>query len=190
MRLNSFWSCSNESKVYSTVFAPNPLHPLPHYLRCIERLKAKNERLTAALERRKGESEQISITLSRLEADCSALQVALRYWYIYKTQLTHSCNACLHIYTWSLTGKFFDVSQNSECAQVSNLTVLIILMQWVHVFSLWLWLTVKSVKRLTANCCHFMTPRNSKAFLGRQTQQVFEYHVLILLTTQSTHSLI
>lgn len=35
-----------------------------------------------------------------------------------------------------------------------------------------------------------MAPRNSKAFLRRQTQQVFEYHVLILLTTQSTHSLI
>ncbi|XP_029284672.1 colorectal mutant cancer protein isoform X2 [Cottoperca gobio] len=47
--------------------------------RCIERLRARNERLTAALEQRKGESEQISITLNRLEADCSALQMALRY---------------------------------------------------------------------------------------------------------------
>ncbi|KAM7409693.1 hypothetical protein PAMA_001268 [Pampus argenteus] len=47
--------------------------------RCIERLKARNERLTAALERRKGESERISITLNKLEADCSALQMALRY---------------------------------------------------------------------------------------------------------------
>uniref|UniRef100_UPI0037E7A52A colorectal mutant cancer protein n=1 Tax=Semicossyphus pulcher TaxID=241346 RepID=UPI0037E7A52A len=47
--------------------------------RCIERLKARNERLTAALERRKCESEQISVKVSRLEADCSALQTALRY---------------------------------------------------------------------------------------------------------------
>lgn len=121
MRLNSFFGSFiifvikyNETKVFSPVFAPNPLHPLPHYLRCIERLKAKNERLTAALERRKGESEQISITLSKLEADCSALQMALRYWYIYKTHLTHTDNACLHTYACSLTGKFFDVSQNSE----------------------------------------------------------------------------
>ncbi|XP_029988520.1 uncharacterized protein ushbp1 isoform X2 [Sphaeramia orbicularis] len=47
--------------------------------RYIERLKARNERLTAALERRKGESEQINMTVTRLEADCSALQTALRY---------------------------------------------------------------------------------------------------------------
>ncbi|XP_034387020.1 uncharacterized protein ushbp1 [Cyclopterus lumpus] len=46
--------------------------------RCIERLRARNERLTAALERRKGESEQTSIALNRLEANCSALQTALR----------------------------------------------------------------------------------------------------------------
>lgn len=51
------------------------------YRRCIERLKARNERLTAALERRKGESEQINLRLNRLESDCSALQMALRYWY-------------------------------------------------------------------------------------------------------------
>ncbi|KAF0041940.1 hypothetical protein F2P81_005472 [Scophthalmus maximus] len=48
--------------------------------RYIERLKARNERLTAALEQRKGESEQITVTLSRLESDCSALQLALKYW--------------------------------------------------------------------------------------------------------------
>ncbi|XP_034036024.1 uncharacterized protein ushbp1 isoform X2 [Thalassophryne amazonica] len=47
--------------------------------RCIERLKVRNERLTAALERRKGESELTSITLNKLEADCSAMQTALRY---------------------------------------------------------------------------------------------------------------
>ncbi|CAJ1060931.1 colorectal mutant cancer protein [Xyrichtys novacula] len=47
--------------------------------RCIERLKARNERLTAALERRKAESEQIIVKVNRLEADCSALQTALRY---------------------------------------------------------------------------------------------------------------
>ncbi|XP_039984643.1 colorectal mutant cancer protein [Xiphias gladius] len=47
--------------------------------RYIERLKARNARLTAALERRKGESEQISITVNRLESDCSALQMALKY---------------------------------------------------------------------------------------------------------------
>ncbi|KAL6108207.1 ushbp1 [Pungitius sinensis] len=47
--------------------------------RCIERLRARNERLTAALERRKGETERISITLNRLEANCSALETALRY---------------------------------------------------------------------------------------------------------------
>lgn len=54
--------------------------PLPSY-RCLERLKARNERLSAALERRKGESEQISMALSRHEADNTALQMALRYWY-------------------------------------------------------------------------------------------------------------
>ncbi|XP_034562936.1 colorectal mutant cancer protein [Notolabrus celidotus] len=47
--------------------------------RCIERLKARNERLTAALERRKAESEQISAKVNKLEADCCALQTALRY---------------------------------------------------------------------------------------------------------------
>uniref|UniRef100_A0A1A7Z022 Usher syndrome 1C binding protein 1 n=1 Tax=Iconisemion striatum TaxID=60296 RepID=A0A1A7Z022_9TELE len=47
--------------------------------RCIERLKARNECLTAALERRKGESEQNSVKLTRLETECSALQMALRY---------------------------------------------------------------------------------------------------------------
>ncbi|XP_053178438.1 uncharacterized protein ushbp1 [Scomber japonicus] len=47
--------------------------------RYIERLKARNERLTTALEQKKGETEQISITLNRVEADCSALQMALRY---------------------------------------------------------------------------------------------------------------
>uniref|UniRef100_A0A3B5LQV1 Usher syndrome 1C binding protein 1 n=1 Tax=Xiphophorus couchianus TaxID=32473 RepID=A0A3B5LQV1_9TELE len=47
--------------------------------RCIERLKARNERLTVALERRKADSEQISLKLCRLESDCSALQMALRY---------------------------------------------------------------------------------------------------------------
>ncbi|KAM8874603.1 uncharacterized protein ushbp1 isoform 1-T3 [Spinachia spinachia] len=47
--------------------------------RCIERLRARNERLTAALERRKGETEQITNTLIRLEANCSALETALRY---------------------------------------------------------------------------------------------------------------
>jgi RNase H-fold protein (predicted Holliday junction resolvase) len=51
----------------------------PH--RCIERLKARNERLTAALDKRKGESELISMTLSRHEADSTALQMALQYWY-------------------------------------------------------------------------------------------------------------
>lgn len=56
-------------------------HPLSHYCRCIERLRARNERLTAALERRKGETERLSMTLNRLEANCSALETALRYWY-------------------------------------------------------------------------------------------------------------
>lgn len=71
------------------MFALNSPHPLLHYLRYIERLKARNERLTAALERKKAESEQITITLNRLESDCSALQMALRYWYTHKTHLTH-----------------------------------------------------------------------------------------------------
>ncbi|XP_010870869.2 colorectal mutant cancer protein isoform X2 [Esox lucius] len=47
--------------------------------RCIERLKARNDGLTAALDRRKGESEQISMTLSRHEAENTALQMALQY---------------------------------------------------------------------------------------------------------------
>lgn len=48
--------------------------------RCLERLKARNERLNAALVRRKGESEQLSMNLSRQEADSSALHMALAYW--------------------------------------------------------------------------------------------------------------
>ncbi|XP_051768624.1 colorectal mutant cancer protein isoform X1 [Ctenopharyngodon idella] len=47
--------------------------------RCLERLKARNERLNAALVRRKGESEQLSMNLSRQEADSSALHMALAY---------------------------------------------------------------------------------------------------------------
>lgn len=58
------------------------------HLRYIERLKARNEHLTAALERRKAESEQMSLTLNRLEADCSALQMALRYWCTLNTPVT------------------------------------------------------------------------------------------------------
>uniref|UniRef100_W5M4X1 Usher syndrome 1C binding protein 1 n=1 Tax=Lepisosteus oculatus TaxID=7918 RepID=W5M4X1_LEPOC len=46
---------------------------------CIERLKSRNDRLSAALERRKGESEQISMTLGKHEANCTALQLALKY---------------------------------------------------------------------------------------------------------------
>lgn len=51
--------------------------------RSLERLKSRNERLTAALERRKSESEQISMALSRHEADCSALHMALTYWSVW-----------------------------------------------------------------------------------------------------------
>ncbi|XP_037326582.2 uncharacterized protein ushbp1 isoform X2 [Pungitius pungitius] len=61
---------------------PSPIGPeseTDRLNRCIERLRARNERLTAALERRKGETERSSITLSRLEANCSALETALRY---------------------------------------------------------------------------------------------------------------
>ncbi|XP_051957855.1 harmonin-binding protein USHBP1 [Xyrauchen texanus] len=47
--------------------------------RCLERLKARNERLNVALVRRKGESEQLSMSLSRQEADSSALHMALTY---------------------------------------------------------------------------------------------------------------
>ncbi|CAG00762.1 unnamed protein product [Tetraodon nigroviridis] len=47
--------------------------------RYIERLKSKNERLNTALERTRVESEQNSVRMRRLEADCSALQKALRY---------------------------------------------------------------------------------------------------------------
>ncbi|MEQ2282010.1 hypothetical protein AMECASPLE_036151, partial [Ameca splendens] len=54
-------------------------HPPSCYHRCIERLKARNERLTVALERRKADSEHTSMKLNRLESDCSALQMALRY---------------------------------------------------------------------------------------------------------------
>ncbi|KAG1928541.1 hypothetical protein F2P79_023603 [Pimephales promelas] len=50
------------------------------YKRCLERLKARNERLNGALVRRKGESEQLSMSLSRQEADSSALHMALAYW--------------------------------------------------------------------------------------------------------------
>lgn len=63
----------------------NPSHPPSAYHRYIERLKAKNERLTAALERKKGETEQIGIALIKLESDCSALQMALKYWYVRHT---------------------------------------------------------------------------------------------------------
>lgn len=56
--------------------------------RCLERLKARNERLNGALVRRKGESEQLSMSLSRQEADGSALHMALAYWCV--------C-CCLHL---------------------------------------------------------------------------------------------
>nr|XP_020511128.1 colorectal mutant cancer protein-like isoform X1 [Labrus bergylta] len=68
--------------VHSCSPCPSPVSPeseIERLNRCIERLKARNERLTAALERRKGESEQISVKLNRLEADCCALQTALKY---------------------------------------------------------------------------------------------------------------
>lgn len=45
------------------------------------------------------------------------------------------------------------------------------------------------MRRPTASCCLFMTPRSNKAFLCTQTQQVFEYHVLTLFTTQCPYSL-
>lgn len=57
------------------------LHPFSYHHRYIERLKARNERLAAALERKKGETEQIRFTLNRLESDHLALLTALRYWY-------------------------------------------------------------------------------------------------------------
>ncbi|KAM7011949.1 colorectal mutant cancer protein [Tautogolabrus adspersus] len=68
--------------VHSCSPCPSPVSPeseIERLNRCIDRLKARNERLTAALERRKGESEQISVKLNRLEADCCALQKALKY---------------------------------------------------------------------------------------------------------------
>lgn len=69
-----------------------------HHLRCIERLKARNERLTAALERRKADSKLISMKLCRLESDCSALQMALRYWYLITTPDTLTCKlVCTNI---------------------------------------------------------------------------------------------
>ncbi|XP_048832400.1 colorectal mutant cancer protein [Brienomyrus brachyistius] len=52
---------------------------MDHLQRCVERLKARNKRLSAALERRKGESEQMSMILSKHEADHTALQMALKY---------------------------------------------------------------------------------------------------------------
>ncbi|XP_041647722.1 colorectal mutant cancer protein [Cheilinus undulatus] len=68
--------------IHSCSPCPSPISPeseTERLSRCIERLKARNERLTAALERRKAESEQMSIKVNRLEADCCALQTALRY---------------------------------------------------------------------------------------------------------------
>lgn len=50
----------------------------------------------------------------------------------------------------------------------------------------WVWLTARSAKRPTASYCHFTRARGSKAFLCRRTQQVFEYHFLMLLTDQRT----
>lgn len=94
-------------------------------LRYIERLKARNERLTAALERRKAESEQLSITLNRLESDCSALQMALHYWYVSKTHLTHQYKGLsAHMYIFSVSVKIVsDMCQNSKYAHVRNLSV-------------------------------------------------------------------
>ncbi|XP_051791390.1 colorectal mutant cancer protein [Erpetoichthys calabaricus] len=48
------------------------------FQRCIERLKARNDRLSAALERRKGEAEQISMVLGQHESRHTALQLALK----------------------------------------------------------------------------------------------------------------
>ncbi|KAG7279403.1 hypothetical protein CRUP_024222, partial [Coryphaenoides rupestris] len=48
--------------------------------RCIERLRARNQRLTTALERRKGASQQVPPMLgSSSQVDSSALQMALAY---------------------------------------------------------------------------------------------------------------
>lgn len=64
----------------------------------MERLKARNERLTAALERRKAECEQLTYTLHRLEADCSGLQRALKYRYKLDTcQLRPGAHSCLSV---------------------------------------------------------------------------------------------
>lgn len=73
---------NNVSKLASALsFLSNHSFAFLHHLRYIERLRAKNEQLTAALERKKAESEQVSAAMSRLEADCSALQAALRCRY-------------------------------------------------------------------------------------------------------------
>lgn len=92
---------TEKTHLFPPVVVLNLLRPVCHSFRCIERLKAKNERLTAGLERRRVESEQISLTVRRLEADCSALQAALRYRCAHKTLLTHRHWACLRTYAYS-----------------------------------------------------------------------------------------
>ncbi|XP_053710502.1 uncharacterized protein ushbp1 isoform X1 [Synchiropus splendidus] len=62
--------------------SPCPINPdgeMERLTRYVEKLKCRNERLTAAMDRKRAESDQLLMTVKRLESDCSALQAALRH---------------------------------------------------------------------------------------------------------------
>lgn len=114
--MSRFHSITRKPHIPQSSFLSDSPILLSAFLRCIERLKARNERLTAALERRKAESEQISAKVNKLEADCCALQTALRYRYTSDTRT----QACLH--SCSLSVIFYDVCQNNTCSHAGQLS--------------------------------------------------------------------
>ncbi|XP_068599572.1 colorectal mutant cancer protein [Brachionichthys hirsutus] len=88
-------SVDEEGSANSCSLCPSPISlesETERLNRCIDRLRAKNERLTASLERRKGESRQFILVLNTLESECSALQMALK-----------NCEECEGAYSELLT---------------------------------------------------------------------------------------
>ncbi|CAL8306836.1 unnamed protein product [Lota lota] len=74
--------------------------------RCIERLRARNQRLTTALERRKGQPQQVQTPLGCSQVDRSTLQMALAY-----------CQECEEAYSELLSLYELNKQQGVEVCQ-------------------------------------------------------------------------